>query len=864
MIHFSNPSALFLLLVAPFFLLFAWMWQHRIARRMSHFSRHAPRWPKYARVQLVLIALGLLFACFALSRPHWGKVDNPKQSYTIRNRNLMIAVDISRSMLAQDIQPNRLEYVKADILEFLETLKNDRVGLIVFKGEAEVVCPLTADITYVKEQVAQLTPTYLPPGETNLAKPIRLAMEAFEIAQTKQHLLLLISDGESLTGGALEAASAAAEREMPIFTVGVGNPSGTVLTIDGETVRWQGEAVRTALDEQTLKAIAERSKGRYLPLATSRVSKSSLASLYEHYLSQIASDEVQTMADLVYKDRTWIFLVVSVLCFLAAACFSSGRISLGRRKAPLAVVALWVAVSGFAATPGREAQAAYQAGDYSRAVSQYTLALQTEGLETDEIASFTYNKALAQWKMGDPAAALRTLEGIAQVSDYQTRVAALRAQLMYEGMLAQCAAITDENPMPPQQRLQLQLEVIEAYTQALRLDPENASAKRNLACVMADYGTLRTNVRKDEVSKRFEKDEIPAMLQRLLKTQRELIENPPKQSAEMTPAEVMASAKQFADTVSEQADAWFYLATCAEEKWDKCFTPPPEQQLSPKEVQRLQDMRNTIHTKMVEAYASLDALVARYRALEASPEPLLPLEETTYQLWKTFADLLGQIDEAIAMRQCLIEGKMPRYHQSRPIRQEARSFERMISIAVDQLLQQPPQHLDEEKQKTLATLNEALKSALQQPESPEQDQAMVERLQQIRALLLPPSQNQQQQQQQDQQNQQQNQNQQQQQSSSQEQQQQQQQQAQEQQSSEAQQQQQAENNQQQQTESLSEEEKQAAMERAKAEEEALKEALKHQELNAILKEAEERSEALEREKRAYKVRQSSKRNVKDW
>lgn len=857
MIYFSFPEALFLLILSPLFLLGAWMWQCRVARRMRRFSRHAPAYPKHARVQLILISIALLLGLFAFARPHWGKIDNPTQTYTIQNRNIMIAVDISRSMLAQDIQPNRLEYVKADILELLDKVGTDRVGLMAFKGEAEVLCPLTADKAFVKEHVNKLDTLLLPPGETNLAKPIQLAIETFKVAQTKQHLLLLISDGEALSGEALVAAKEAAELNLPIFTIGVGNPAGTVLAIDGNVVEWENEAVRTALDEATLKMIAEYSHGRYLPLATSSISKSSLETLYLHYLSQLESDETSTAIDLVYKERTWLFLFMSVIFFLIAAFLSLGRVSLARRK-QMSLFLLFLCVGVVhAATPAREAQKAYEAGRFLEAIQNYEKALQEE-TTPEEFAQYTYNKAIAQWKHGDLQAALQSLDALLENPEYQIRATALRAQLMYEGEQQQLKLATPENPLPPQQRLQTRLEVVDAYTQALQFNPTDKMAKDNLARMMADIPILKNEVRRDEVMKRFEKDDFRSLIQTLLKKQRDLINSPPKQETTTPLATMIETSKTFATDVQSQADGWYYIAECANEKLDALLQTSAEQ-LSEEESRQREHVRQLILEEARKNYHTLDELVATYRALETSPEPLLPSEAIAYKMFQSFADVGGLLNETMDVRQCLVKGEMPLYHQSRPVRQEARQMEERIAKAVDQTLQTPPQHLKEEEIQNLKRLNEELKGSLKLEDLPAYDEEKLERLQQIQRLLIPPQQ--QDTQQQDSQNSQgqssQDQNENQQQKD-------QQQTRNEETENQSTPQQQSEQEQLPEPQDLSEEEKEAAMKLAKEAEEELKEALKNQELNAILEAAQERTEALEKAKREHKMRQHSNRNLKDW
>jgi hypothetical protein len=547
-----------------------------------------------------------------------------------------------------------------------------------------------------------------------------------------------------------------------------------------------------------------------------------------------------------------------------AAFLSLGRVSLARQKVRLVVGVIFFAFGAWAATPGREAQAAYASGDYTRAVELYTQALETDAdKDAEDLARLWYNKAIAAWKGGDFATALRSLEAIEADPMYRVRVAALQAHVMYEEVQAQRAAATEDHPLPPQENLNLQERLVEAYTRALQLDPTQHMMKQNLARVRALLPELKEAVRRDEVSKRFEKEALPALLQQSLSEQRVLIDTVPTITPEAKPAEAIATAKAYADKVERLADGWYYLACCAQDKWQALLQSPEGQTLSEEEQAQRQAVLQMMQEKATQTYQTLDELVAMYRALETSPSALLPLEEVAYRMWQTLANVDALLEECLKMRESILTGTLPLYYQQRPLRQEAHQMERRITAAVDQALQQPPPHLDEEKQKALAALNAQLKQWLQQPEDPAHDAAKIECLQQMQALLLPPPSQDQQQQQQDQQNQQD---------------QQQAQQSRDAQSSQAdeaqaqQQQQAAQADAQEANESqseatsqeLSEEEKAAAMERARQEEEALKEALKHQELKAILEEAEMRTEALEKEKRAYKAQKRASRTLKDW
>ena len=186
--------------------------------------------------------------------------------------DILFAVDTSRSMLAEDLTPNRLERARLGIIDFVRRLEGDRVGLIPFAGSAFALCPLTLDYEAFRESLNALDTDLIPRQGTDLASAIKEAERLFDENGNNHRVLVLLTDGEDIQGDVIDAAKAAAKKGMAIYTVGVGSPEGANIPIqmrNGRTdfVRDEsGKVVRTTLDESTLKKIAEETNALYVPL----------------------------------------------------------------------------------------------------------------------------------------------------------------------------------------------------------------------------------------------------------------------------------------------------------------------------------------------------------------------------------------------------------------------------------------------------------------------------------------------------------------------------------------------------------------------------------------------------------------------
>ena len=328
--RFAEPVFLFFAALVPFAGMF---WAFLRARREKALERMVavslkanliPPSGAFLSLQAWCITLGLFLALFAAARPQWGKVT---EKYVERSRNVVVAVDVSRSMLAEDVRPNRLERTKADVADLIDSLEGDRCALVAFRRTGVAVCPLTSDHAFLRSSLEQLGPDSAPRGETDLGSANRASLDTLDPAADDHNAIILISDGGDLRGEALANAELAKKRGVPIFTVGIGDPKrgAEIPAADGRgSEKFKGEKVLVKLEEESLKAIARASNGRYVPLATAGTVETTLGAIYRNFLRQVAAKEQNEAAERT-AERYQIFLVPSLILLLVGASLSRGR-----------------------------------------------------------------------------------------------------------------------------------------------------------------------------------------------------------------------------------------------------------------------------------------------------------------------------------------------------------------------------------------------------------------------------------------------------------------------------------------------------------------------------------------------------------
>ena len=320
--RFAYPYLLVLAAVVP---LAGFFWSFLRARREKALQRITLDVPKsQSGLQGALIVIGLFLAIVAAARPQWGR---SVERMAGRSRNVVVAVDVSRSMLAADVRPNRLERAKADIADLIDSLAGDRCALVAFRRTGVTLCPLTTDRGFLRGALESLTPDSAPRGETDLGAAIRASLDALDPAADDHNAIILVSDGGDLRGEAMENAALAKKRGIPIFTVGIGDPShgATIPSEDGRGVqKFGGKPVLVKLEPAALAAIADASGGRYVPLATAGTAETTLGAIYRRFLRQVASKE-QNEEESRAAERYPVFLAPALALLLAGASLSRGR-----------------------------------------------------------------------------------------------------------------------------------------------------------------------------------------------------------------------------------------------------------------------------------------------------------------------------------------------------------------------------------------------------------------------------------------------------------------------------------------------------------------------------------------------------------
>ena len=278
-----------------------------LKRIMPGFSRSRQIWKS------VLFILSYISFVIALADPQIGtKLEELKREGV----DIIVALDVSNSMLAEDIKPSRLEKAKHELDDFIDLLQGDRIGLIAFAGMAHLVCPLTLDYGAAKLFLQMMDTELIPVQGTALEDAIRLAIKSFNQKERKHKVLILITDGEDHEGDPVKAAREASDEGIVIYTIGIGSPQGVPIPIYDQYGRSlgfkkdrNGNVVTTRLDVKTLQKIAFISNGKYY-IASS--GQSELRKIYDE-IRKMEKKELSSRKFAQYEDRYQIFLILGLI-----------------------------------------------------------------------------------------------------------------------------------------------------------------------------------------------------------------------------------------------------------------------------------------------------------------------------------------------------------------------------------------------------------------------------------------------------------------------------------------------------------------------------------------------------------------------
>lgn len=274
MINFAQAQYLLLLLLVPFFFLIqaiVFKIRRRRIRRFGDEALVSRLMPSYSKgktwIRLVLFSIGFVFFVIGLSRPQIGA---RLKEHETRGAEIMIALDVSNSMLAEDYSPNRLERAKLAISRLVDKLRDERIGLIVFAGNSFVQLPITTDYVSAKMFLNSISTESVPVQGTAMGDAINTAMKSFSLQSEKSRAVIVITDGENHEDDPVTVAQQAAELGVRVFTIGVGSPEGKPIPFEGELLKDKnGEIVVTRLDESILKDVADAGNGLYVRAGTS-------------------------------------------------------------------------------------------------------------------------------------------------------------------------------------------------------------------------------------------------------------------------------------------------------------------------------------------------------------------------------------------------------------------------------------------------------------------------------------------------------------------------------------------------------------------------------------------------------------------
>ena len=267
--------------------------------------------------QRILRIAGLIFLILAICGPGWGY---NWQEVKSRGLEIIFALDTSKSMLAADIKPTRLERAKLALKDFLNKIEGNKVGLVAFSGSSFLQCPLTLDYSAFGESLDALSVYTIPRGGTAIGSAIATARKAFQAAGSGTKILILITDGENHEGDPVAGAKAAAQEGITIYTIGIGSPEGELVVIQDQNGNTsylkdsQGNVVKTTLNEAILKEIAQNGNGSYLRANGLTLG---LDVLYNVQLAKFNKSEISSKWQKKYINRYQLPLLVAVLVLLS-------------------------------------------------------------------------------------------------------------------------------------------------------------------------------------------------------------------------------------------------------------------------------------------------------------------------------------------------------------------------------------------------------------------------------------------------------------------------------------------------------------------------------------------------------------------
>ncbi len=486
----NDPDFLmWLLALLPLLLMTVLMLSRREKRteRMAERGLWSEMLPGYStqrrHAKNLLRVLALALALVAIARPQWGfKWEEVKQ----RGLSIIVALDTSKSMLAQDIKPNRLQQAKWGVRDLVRELRGDRIGLVAFAGDAFLQCPTTIDYAAFLMMLDDIYAGIIPLGGTDIFQALEESLDSFEQDRAADKVIILISDGEGTTGDPVALLPRLKEEGIRVFAIGVGTREGELIqTSDGFVKDSAGNVVKSSLNEDTLERIAFETGGFYVRSAPGDFG---LERVYRQGIAELQREEHESRMAKTWIERFQWFLGVALFLLVVEAGVrpvkisrertqriqkNSGGKSLGSLRSLAAILFLFVPfITNAEETPRsamRKGLKMYKEGDYTHSVES----LEKTVLEFPNIGN--YNLGNAHYRNDDFEAAEKAFNEALRTIDLDLQAKAYFNQ--GNALLARTTVMT--GPEQIGLAAELVFQAIGMYEKAILLDPADMDAKRN-------------------------------------------------------------------------------------------------------------------------------------------------------------------------------------------------------------------------------------------------------------------------------------------------------------------------------------------------------------------------------------------------
>ena len=492
---FGAPYWLWGLLLIPLLIALFIRAEHRGLRRLQEFvsARLLPQLAGTVNrprriLRFALLLLGLSLALVSLAQPRWGYTFEDVKR---KGLDLLIAIDTSRSMLSNDVQPDRLERVKLATQDLINELQGDRVGLIAFAGRAFLQAPLTIGYEAVMESINDLDTKTIPEGGTNISSAIDLATQSFGKSAVGNRALIIFTDGEELSGDAIKSAKGAADEGVRIFTVGVGTPQGSLIPItseNGETTFVKdsaGQVVKSKLDEKPLREIAQAAGGFYVHLENG---PRTMQQIYNEGLAKMQAAEIDVRLSRRPIERYEWPLGAAIIALALSILIGERKRVRARTYLPspvkatsaTAALAIFFCQFAFATAPGLKA---YEDGKFEDAYRHFqeTLKAHPQSRAEDKLQ---FDSGAAAYKLKDYN---KALESFSQA--LLSRDTGLQSKSHFN--LGNTLYQRGEAEKSDEKKLSDWTNALNHYEQTLKVEPENKEAKENYEYVKKKIEELK-------------------------------------------------------------------------------------------------------------------------------------------------------------------------------------------------------------------------------------------------------------------------------------------------------------------------------------------------------------------------------------